>query len=394
MKGFYKRGNRRDFIRQSAAIAGAAPAMIGLGGTSFGQSGNSDILCGMIGTGNRGRTILERIIKLQGVRVAALCDIQPEALDKGRSIVAGHKPQTYWYYRDLLEQQDLDAVFVVTPPYLHKPMVIDVLQSGRHCYAEKPIALTVNEIEEVGKEAKKAKGILQVGQQLRYRPQYRKAMEMIHRGEIGEVGFVRAQRYANWNGKPREGKMRWLYSIEESGDQIVEQSVHELDVLNWVMNDHPVRIAGLGGQNMLFEPKGNQIMDHYGLTLEYPGNRHAIFSMLKYAVREMGGTFIHAYGSKAVFDVSYRGPAKIVWREGQGTSEPTTLDVEDVDMTLESVSDFFRCIRENEQPFCNIEVASSAALTALLGRKAMYERRVVTWRELLKEGAPVRPRRG
>lgn len=392
MKNGSGRSNRRDFIRRSAGMAGAAPAVLGLGERLFGQVGKSDLLCGMIGTGGRGQTILRSLVQVSGVRVAALCDINPQALEQAKGIVAGHAPRTYSYYRDLLEQGDLDAVFVVTPPYLHKPMVVEVLQAGLHCYAEKPIALTVNEIEEIRKEAGKAKGILQVGHQLRYRSYYRKIIPLIHEGKIGPVGFIRAQRYANWDGRPRQGRMYWLYSIEESGDQIVEQSVHELDILNWLMNDHPLRLAGFGGQNLLDTPPGNQIMDHYSLSLEYPGNRHATFSMLKYAVREMGGTFIHAYGSKGVADVSYTGPARIVWRgEAERVEE---IQAEDVDMTLESVRHFFTSIREGKEPLCNIETARLAALTALLGRTAMYERRVVTWEELLGKGAATLPQRG
>jgi len=384
---------RRNFFQQGAVVFGV-PALLGLSNSLFAK-GAEQLNCGMIGTGGRGRNLLRRIVNSPGVRVTALCDINPQALEAALDIVGKHKPRTYTYYKSLLEDKELDAVFVVTPPFLHHSMVMDVLASGRSCYCEKPLCTTVDDLNKVVEAAQASKGILQVGQQLRYLPVFRKVMPMLHQGYLGKIGFIRAQRYSNWNGPGSAPPMRWLYSIEESGDQIVEQSVHELDVLNWVMNDHPVRIAGLGGQNMIFEPEGREICDHYGLTLEYPGGRHAVFSMLKYAPNQnnMGGRITHAYGEKGSIDLKFGSPNTVVWR-GKQAPEPTEITAEEADMTQKSVDDFFRCIREGEKPFCDGETGRIAALTALLGRKAIYERRTVTWEDLLREGAPVKPIRG
>ncbi|HUU29542.1 MAG TPA: Gfo/Idh/MocA family oxidoreductase [archaeon] len=385
--------NRRNFL-QHGAIAFGAPAVLGLSSSVFGKE-SGPLNFGVIGTGGRGTYLLEQALKVPGVRATALCDIDQEALEKAREIAKNHKPETYTYYKKLLERKDLDAVFIATPPYLHKSMTVDTLDAGLNCYTEKPMALTVNDLEAVVKTCREARGILQVGQQLRYHPSLREAMRRIQNGELGKIGFIRSQRYADWDGPGSRLGMRWLWTIEESGDQIVEQSVHELDVLNWVMNDHPVRIAGLGGQNMIFEPEGCNICDHYGLTLEYPGDRRAVFSMIKYAPYgyNMGDRIIDAYGEKGSIDLQLKGPSTIVWR-GKEAPKPEEIEDKKVDYALACIKDFFDCIRDSRKPYADAEIGQITALTALLGRKAIYERRVVTWEDLLKEGAPLRPIRG
>ncbi|MFC1544788.1 Gfo/Idh/MocA family protein [Gemmatimonadota bacterium] len=382
--------NRRNFIRNSA-VSLSAPAVMGLAGT-LGAVGEQEVRAGIIGTGNRGRALLGHALKSPGVKIVALCDIDPDASAQAAKLASAHKPKTFSFYKNLLDQKDLDAVFVATPPYLHKQMIVDVMDGGRSCYAEKPLALTVEEIEAAVDAAKRAKGVLQVGQQLRYHAGFHKLMPRLHNGLLGKIGFLRGQRYADWDGPGSRGPMYWLWSIEQSGDQIVEQSVHELDLINWIMNDHPIRAAGLGGQNIIHEPAGASVLDSYGLTFEFPGGRQSVFSMIKYAPysNNMGGRIINAYGEKGSVDVQLSGPSTVVWR-GQDAPEAEKFEEPGVDFGQGAVDDFFRCVRSGEKPFCDAETGRIAALTALLGRKAIYEQRVVTWDDLLKEGAPVKP---
>jgi myo-inositol 2-dehydrogenase/D-chiro-inositol 1-dehydrogenase len=382
--------SRRNFLQKST-IAISAPAVLGLSSSLLGKE-PAEVKFAVIGTGGRGRHLLGEALKVPGTRVTALCDIDPDALDQALKASSSHKPKTYSNYRKLLDQKDIEAIIVATPPYLHKAIIIDVLASGRHCYAEKPMALTVHDLDAVVETAGSSKGILQIGQQLRYHKQFRQLMPRIHNGELGKIGFIRGQRYGDWNGPGSRGAMKWLWTIEESGDQIVEQSVHELDVLNWIMNDHPIRIAGLGGQNIIHEPEGANVFDTYGLTLEYPQERHAVFSMIKYAPysHNMGGRIINAYGEKGSVDVQLSDPCTIVWR-GKDAPPAEKVHTPEVNFGHECMKDFFRCIREGDKPFCDAQIGRVTALTALLGRKAMYERRVVTWEDLLREGAPVKP---
>lgn len=380
--------SRREFVKTSSVAAVGAPVALSLAGRAFAARASDEIRCAVLGTGGRGRRAhIRSILNVPGARVVAICDPKQEALDEALAMFEDEKPTTYTYHRELLDKEDLDAVFIASPPLPHRAQIVDTMQRNLHCYAEKPVVLTVNDVEEVEQEAKKSKGILQIGQQLRYGTGYRKITQMIHDGEIGEIGFVNAQRMSNWYGPgTQEQEMRWLWSIEESGDQLVEQSIHNIDQINWVLDSHPVKCTGLGGQNVVYEPKGRDTSDHYTIVYEYPGQRRVTFTMIKYAAPGLGGSFTHFYGEKGACDLRNH---QFVARERD--AEPRVVEVpEDEDFTQLAIDDFFRCIREGTQPYCGIEIGKTALLTALLGRKAFFEERVVTWDDLLREDAPIK----
>ena len=380
--------SRREFVKAGTAAAALAPLTVSLAGRALGSPARDEIRCAVVGTGGRGRGAhIKSIFNVPDARVVAICDPSQKALDEALAMFPDEKPATYTHHRELLDKEDLDAVFIASPPVPHREQIVETLQKNLHCYAEKPVVLTVSDMEEVEREAAKSKGILQVGQQLRYSTASRKVIRMIHDGEIGRVGFVRAQRMSNWYGPgTEEQQMRWLWSIEESGDQLVEQSIHNIDEINWVLDAHPVKCTGLGGQNMVYEPNGRDTSDHFTIVYEYPGKRIVTFTMIKYATPELGGSFTHFYGETGACDL--RGHQFV----GRGRDVlPRVVEVpEDEDTTQLAIDDFFRCIREGAQPYCGIEIEKTALLTTLLGRKAFFEERVVTWEDLLREDAPIR----
>ena len=389
MSGNAKSGiSRREFVKKGSTAAALAPVAVSLAGSAFGSQVSNEIRCAVVGTGGRGRGAhIKSISNVAGARVVAICDPSRKALDEALALFPGEKPTPYTHHRELLEQENLDAVFIASPPVAHREQIVDTLRKGLHCYAEKPVVLTVSDVEEVEREAKESKGILQVGQQLRYSDGSRRIVRMVHDGEIGRIGFVRAQRMSNWYGPGTEEEaMRWLWSVEESGDQLVEQSIHNLDQINWVLDAHPVKCTGLGGQNMVYEPRGRDTSDHFTVVYEYPGRRIVTFTMIKYATPELGGSFTHFYGEKGACDLQGH---RFIGRE-RG-ARPRVVEVpEEEDPTQLAIDDFFRCIREGRQPLCGIETGKTALLTTLLGRKAFFEERVVTWDDLLREDAPVR----
>jgi predicted dehydrogenase len=379
--------SRREFVKAGTVAAALAPA-VSLAGGAFGSQGTNEIRCAVVGTGGRGRGAhIKSILNVPGARVVAICDPSRKALDEALAMFPGEKPTTYTYHRELLDRESLDAVFIASPPVPHREQIVETLQKNLHCYAEKPVCLTVSDVLEIEREARESKGILQVGQQLRYSTGFRTIARMVHEGEIGRVGFVRAQRMSSWYGPgTEEPAMRWLWSVEESGDQLVEQSIHNIDHINWVLDAHPVKCTGLGGQNMVYEPRGRDTSDHFTVVYEYPGKRVVTFTMIKYATPELGGSFTHFYGEKGACDLQGH---RFVGRE-RG-AQPRVVDAPaDEDATQRAIDDFFRCIREGAQPHCGIETGKAALLTALLGRKAFFEERVVTWEDLLREDAPIR----
>jgi predicted dehydrogenase len=331
----------------------------------------------MIGVGGRGSGVLEAIHKSAGVRVVALCDIKPERLAAGAGIVEGDDPELFSDYRRMLEKAELDAVFVATPCHLHHEMMMAVLLSGRHCYGEKPMALAVPHLNEIVKTVKATNRIFQIGTQLPYTDPCKASLAAIREGAIGKPLLIRAHRH-NPSDVPRDHL--WFFKRAQSGDMICEQAVHEFDVFNRVFQGIPERAAGFGGQSLRHEPEGRDIMDNYGLVLDYGKNQRVSYShsfIASPAIPSDGRREL-VYGETGAIDIE---TGILYPREGKPRKVADTS--RRFDSTQAAVDDFFRCIREGTRPMCDAEAGRDGALVALLGRKAIDEGRVVSMNELL-----------
>src|SRR5438132_3153214 len=224
----------------------------------------------MIGVGNRGSHLLQGVLLQPDAKVVALCDIKPDRLDKAASAAAKDNPVTYADWRRILDRKDINAVFIATPPYLHSDMAIAALKSGKHVYCEKPIGVTPAQVRAVVEVARGAKTVFTAGQQMRSNHQYAEAIRKIREGIIGDIIMVKAQPHAT-SDLPHDGTSGdWYFDVTKSGGYLIEQSVHNLDLCNWVIGGHPVRATGLGGI-MLYknDPPGRTIYDSGSLIYEY-----------------------------------------------------------------------------------------------------------------------------
>src|SRR6266853_1757886 len=145
-----------------------------LGGAALlsAQSPNDSVRVAFIGVGNRGSFLERHMLKVPGIKVVAICDLNPENLKAGidRAAAAGHSPDPYTEYRKLLERKDIDAVVIATPVDFHKEMAIAALEVGKNVYCEKPMAVTPEDCRQVTNAAGAAKGIFQQGFQNRHEP--------------------------------------------------------------------------------------------------------------------------------------------------------------------------------------------------------------------------------
>ena len=126
--------NRRHFFFGAAAAA----AMQSRAGA---QGANEKVRAGFIGVGGRGSTLLRHTLVEPNVEIAAICDLKPDRLDKAASAASRDNPKTFSDYHKLLEQKDIDAVYIATPCYLHSEMAIAAIQAGKHVYCEKPAGI-------------------------------------------------------------------------------------------------------------------------------------------------------------------------------------------------------------------------------------------------------------
>ncbi|MEK7833485.1 MAG: Gfo/Idh/MocA family oxidoreductase, partial [Acidobacteriota bacterium] len=254
--------SRRNFVKTGAA-AGAGLLIVSPE-TAFGSVANSSLGLGIIGCGGRGNYDGGEFLNNTDVRVTALMDVFEDRLQstranlskqseaKGRPAIAeanlfkGHKA-----YEKLVQSKDVDLVLVTSPPYFHPDHLEAAVSAGKHVYLEKPVATDVTGCLKVKNIGQKFNGkvSMHVGLQKRYDVGYRGMVERIHRGEIGDIVLGQTFYYTNDLGRQNkpgmpdlEARIRnWVFDRALSGDILVEQNIHILDIVNWAMKAHPVK---------------------------------------------------------------------------------------------------------------------------------------------------------
>jgi len=366
--------NRRDFLKVPAAAAVAgAPAILKAQGRS------DTVRVAFVGVGGRGTLLLQNMLKVPGVQVVAVCDIVPAQTEQAAKLVAeagGAAKQFSDFRRMLEEEKGIDAVVQATPDYTHRDIDIAVLEVGRHLYAEKPLALTPADCKMVVNAARQAKGIFQLGFQLRHDPNRNAAMKFIHSGGIGKVLMCHGIRHGG--DLPRDKP--WYFDRAKAGDLVVDQGIHILDLFTWAIGSHPLRAMGSGGTNLFIDdPPGRTVMDNYSAIFEYPNGVRVNFSHHYFDPPRFTGIRELVFGSEGAVDL----PAG-AWqpRLKRGLVK---LDVPNAgqDASYMSLAAFIENVRtNNRKPLNDADSALRSTLVPLMGTKAIYEKRIVTWEEV------------
>jgi predicted dehydrogenase len=338
-----------------------------------------------IGIGNRGSSLLRQVIEQRNVKVAAVCDIDAGKRDAAQTTAKRDNPKSYTEWRQVLELKDVDAIFIATPCDLHAPMAAAALEAGKYVYCEKPLGITPEQVADVLKTAKRAKTWLQIGQQLRYYPHMREAIRQLHdQNVLGQLFIIKAQRHSTPTEPGRErDRPAWYQDVKRSGDLIVENAVHNIDVCNWVARSRPVSAYGHGKKYLPTpQPAGTAFMDGFSVEYIYENDMHLDYSQLYLHPRMMkelrNSQWYIVFGEKGTIEIN-SGTFYPMW------GEPVKYLSADKDwdkLRDNATAEFFRCIRENQKPFADITVGATAALTVIMGREAIYRKRMVTWKDL------------
>jgi predicted dehydrogenase len=387
---------RRDVLKLSAAAAAALLS----GGYAY--AGATDRLrVGLIGCGGRGAGAAEDCLSSSpGVELVAMGDLFKDRLDGARAQLAKMGSQLQvsdercfpgWdAYRRVLES-GVDLVILATPPGFRPLHLQAAIQAGKHVFMEKPVAVDPTGVRAVlaaSEQAEKAGLAIVAGTQRRHQAGYIETIRRIHEGAIGEI--VAAQCYWNqgglWNHarQPQWSDMEWqvrnwLYFCWLSGDHIVEQHVHNLDVVNWALQGHPVKALGMGGRQVRTDPAYGHIYDHFAVEYEYP-NGVRVESMC----RQIDGTAARVaeniVGTKGTANPanSIRGENR--WRfEGQETNP-----------YVQEHADLVRSIREGK-PLNEGRRIAESTLTAIMGRMSAYTGQEVTWEQAMESKLSLMP---
>jgi predicted dehydrogenase len=260
---------RRQFLaRTSAAAAGlwlAAPQFLRA------QGANAKLNVGIVGVAGQGGYSINQ---LQGItNIVALCDVDEAKLAAAQQRFPAAK--TYQDFRRLVDQKGIDAIIVATPDHTHAVASMAALQSGRHLYCEKPLTRTVSETRLVTETARRLKRVTQIGTQIHAGGNYRRVVELVQSGAIGEVSEVHVWVAATYGGRdlPKDTPPApknldwdlWLGPVTErpyhpefapaawrnwwhfGGGALADFGCHFMDLPFWALElHHPVAIEAEG----------------------------------------------------------------------------------------------------------------------------------------------------
>jgi predicted dehydrogenase len=400
---------RRSFI-QTTAAATAAFAIHG----GVRAHGSEIIRVGVIGCGGRGTGAARDCLRgANGVELVALGDLVPDRLadcraqlDKaaaGDPAFAAKLKVTdercftgFDNYQKVLAA-DVDLVILAAPPFFRPTHLAASVAANKHIFAEKPVAVDAAGIRSVLETYRlaKQKGLaVGVGTQRRHQDQYLETLKRIHDGAIGSVmsgqvfwnqgGLWNKERLADWT--DAEWQIRnWLYFTWLSGDHIVEQHVHNIDVANWVLGAHPVKAIGAGGRQSRTDPKYGHIYDHFAVDFEYPSGAR-VMSMCRQIQGTRSRIGEHFIGTTGSAEMKNEGTSTILGAKAWTWQPPEKR----ISPYVQEHTDLVASIRAGN-PLNELEEVAHSTLTAIMGREAAYTGQEVTWDEILNAEQDLTP---
>lgn len=389
---------RRSFIKKTTlATAGIAGSSYLYGNLTPNLNANNTINVGVIGTGVRGSGLISMINEIHHLNVIAGCDVLPFRLEKGLA-KAESNPKGYSDYRKLLNNKDVDAVIVATPFNTHSRIALDALEAGKHVFCEKTLAKGYNGVRELVAKAKQSKNIFQTGHQYHSSRLYTHVVDLIKERQVGNIIAFEAQwnRHGNWRRpvpKPQyEKAINWRMYREFSGGLTAELGSHQIDFVNWVLDDTPNQVMGIGGVD--YWKDGRETYDNVHLIYSYPSGVKANFSYLTnnakdgYQIKVSGdkGTIIidmknawfYPEGKtedKILGDVDGVSGATVQWDKEKGYK----INVEHSNPTEQTLIDFRDAILNNKQPKSNVITGAKTAICVQMGLDAMYKNEIIRW---------------
>ncbi len=365
---------RRDLLKTgAAAFTIVAPQAV------RGSQANSMISVGLIGAGNRGSYDASIAHADPRARVTAICDRFEDQFEAAKKTIKVDDVKTYTDFEKVLSSPDIDAVFIVSPPFEHPRMLEAAIQARKHIYCEKPIGVDVDGVKRALKAAKQADKTktISVGFQQRQGPPYLEAYKRVKNGDLGEITCARAAWIAQnpFTRKPYpdpaiEKVRNWFAYRELSGDIIVEQDCHNLDALHWFLGGLPVRAVGRGNKRVR---KDFEILDNINVVYEWPNGLMVNFEANQLTPRGFNRIGEEFTGTKGTIVVSRGGMTHY-----NGIAKPENIPAKR-DITIDAVEAFIGRVAGSD-PENAVERSALSTCIALLGRTAAYTGKEATWK--------------
>ena len=386
--GFGSQGiSRRGFV----VAAGAA----GLVAPLFAQAPDRKIKVAITGCGGRGGFIADLMAKHGGYEIVGVHDYFQDRVDglgARYNVPAERRFTGLDGYKRLLDLKP-EALAVMSPPFFHPAQAADAVDAGCHVYVAKPVAVDVpgcQSIETSGKKATAAGRVFLVDFQTRVNPFYMEAVKRVHAGGMGEPVFGEASYHCGRLGAhhihadagDQASRLRnWVFDKALSGDIITEQNIHALDVMSWVMQAPPEVAFGTGARKVRVDI--GDCWDTFSVVYNYANQVGMTFSSRQFDGHGSAeGILCRVFGTKGVLETSYGGNVLIRGGEGvfyRGGATPGIY----VEGAAANVAAFHKAVLAGDVSNATVAPSVQSNLITIMGRKAAYTGKPVTWAETL-----------
>jgi len=381
---------RRTFLKTSAVLAAGAAVM----NIPFVHAQGSDrIRVGLIGCGGRGKGAANDCVNsASGIEIYAIGDLFQDRMESAKKDLRGlgdkanlSDDRCFHGFDNYLKviQSGVDMVILATPPGFRPQHFKAAIEAGKHVFMEKPVAVCPTGVRTViaaSELASQKKLGVVAGTQRRHDKGYQETINRLRDGAAGKIvsaqcywnqgGLWRADRQDNWS--DTEWQIRnWLYFAWLSGDHIVEQHIHNIDVINWVLGATPVKAVGMGGRQSRTEPAYGHIYDHFAIDFEYPGGVK-VLSMCRQIDNCANRVGEFVMGTEGVADPGGWIKGKSEWSYSGSRPNPY----------IQEHTDLIASIRAGKPLNEGRQVAEST-LCAIMGRMAAYTGQEITWEKAL-----------
>ena len=390
---------RRSFLSHtSKTIAGAAAlSALPIDRFAHAASPGDTLKIALVGCGGRGSGAAAQALSTgESVKLVAVADIHKDRLTGALNGLKGkHKEKV-----DVAQENQFigfdgykkaialaDVVILATPPGFRPMMFEEAVRQGKNIFTEKPVCVDAagfRRFMAAAEESKKKNLKVGVGLQRHHQLGYLETMKRLWDGQIGDIHTMRAYWNGNtpWRNKradlekqygrkltEMEYQLRnWYYFVWLCGDHIVEQHIHNLDVINWLKKGHPVKARGNGGCEMRKGPDDGEIFDHHVVEFEY-ADGSVCFSQCRHQLGCWNSVSEAAIGTKGKCQLDrYAITGENKWRFSGGGKDPYQQEHDDL----------FAAIR-NDTPYNEAEYGATSSMTAVFGRMATYSGKEIEW---------------
>lgn len=384
--------DRRSFLGKTLEMGtGIAAVHSILPSTILGA--NERVVMGLIGSGGRGRTVMQMFLK-EEVQFAAVCDVYEPNLLQGLQLV-GENAKFYTEHQKLLEQSDIDAVLIATPDHHHCPQLVDAVQAGKDAYCEKPLSYSIDEGVKTIQEVRKTKQVVQIGMQRRSAPFVREAHKLVEEGKLGKTHMCRAewfwQRYNHpLDNSPLPGKIdwdkfcaprpvvefqpmkfrHWRYFWNFSGGNVTDQGTHLIDVIQWFMKSGTPQSAECFGK--VYESIGAETPDTFSAIYDY-GDFLAVWTLV-YSNGYQKGWRIYLQGDKGTLILDDDG-FRFYEEPWEQNKDKPPVEMKGSISAEPHVRNFLECMKSRQEPHAPIEIGHEAVSAMHLANAAWHNKR-------------------